>query len=62
MLDKRLGDGPMAVAEATDGDAAAEIQVALAGHIIDVTAGALAQDQVEPAITGDDVPLKQGPH
>ena len=59
LLEQRLGDGRVAVAQATDGDAGAEIEVALAGDIIHITAGAVAKDEVEPAITGDDVLLKE---
>ena len=38
LLDERLGDGRMRVAEAADGDAAAEVEIALAGDVKNIAA------------------------
>ena len=55
LLDERLGDGRMRVAEAADGDAAAEIQIAFAGDIKNVAARAVAQDEFKAPVAGHDV-------
>ena len=60
LLDQGLGDCRVRVAQRSDGDAAAQIEITLAGHVIDVAARAVAQDQVEPPVAGDDILLKQG--
>jgi hypothetical protein len=59
LFDERFGDGGMAVAQAGDGDAAAEIQIAPAGDIVHLAAGAVAQDQLKPAVAGHDIFVEQ---
>ncbi len=62
LLDEGLGDGRMRVAQTAHGNAAAEIKVALARHVENVTAQAVAQNEIESAIAGNDIPCKQFPH
>ena len=62
LLDERLGDGRVRVAETAHGDARAEIEVTLARDIKQVTARAVAEHEVEAAIAGHDVLAEQFPH
>ena len=62
LLDQRLGDGRVRVAERADGDAAAQIQVAPPGHVVEVAARAVAEHEVEAAVAGHDVLLEQRLH
>ncbi len=55
LLDERLGDGRMRVAETTHGDAAAKIEIAFARDIKNVTARAVAQREVKSSVAGHDV-------
>ena len=55
LLDERLGDGRVRVAEAIHGDAAAEVEVAFARDIKDVAARAMAQHEVKAAVAGHDI-------
>ena len=55
LLDERLGDGRMRVAEAAHGDAAAEIEIAFAGDIKNIAARAVAQDEFKASVAGHDV-------
>ncbi len=59
LLQQRLGDCRMCVAKAVDRDAAAQIQVSPARQVVEKTAGAVAQHEVESAIAGHDVLLKE---
>ena len=61
LLDQRLGDGRVRVAERGDGDAAAEIEVAPARHVEHVAAGAVAERDVEARVTGHDMFCRTGP-
>ena len=61
LLDQRLGDGRVSVAERTDRDAAAQIQVTPARDVVEIAARPVAQHDVEAAITGHDVLLEQAP-
>ena len=45
--------------ESANGNTAAEIEVAFAGNVVKITAGAMTPDQVESAIARNDVLLKQ---
>ena len=55
LLDERLGDGRMRVAEAAHGDAAAEVEIAFARDIKNIAARAVAQREVKPPVAGHDV-------
>ena len=55
LLDERLGDGRMRVAEAAHGNAAAEVEIAFAGDIKNITARAVAQDEFKASVAGHDV-------
>ena len=55
LLDERLGDGRVRVAEAIHGDAAAEVEIALARDIKDVAARAVAQHEVKASVAGHDI-------
>ena len=55
LLNQRLGNGRVRVAEAAHCDAAAEVQVPLAGDIEQVTARAVAEHEVEAPVTGHHV-------
>ena len=62
LLDQRLGDGRMRVAEAAHGDARAEIEVAFAGDIKQITARAVAEREFEATVARHDVFAEQLPH
>ena len=62
LLDERLGDGRMRVAETAHGDARAEIEVAFARDIKQIAARAVTEHEVEAAIAGHDVFAEQFPH
>jgi hypothetical protein len=55
LLNKRVGDFRIRVAKATDRNAAAEIEVSLAGNVIDVTARAMADGEIEAGVGGHHV-------
>ena len=59
LLDERLGDGRVRVAETAHGDARAEIEIALARDIKQIAARAVAEHEVETAIAGHDVLAEQ---
>jgi len=50
-----LGDGRVGVPERADGDAAAEVEVAFARDVEQITARAVAQDDLEASVAGHDV-------
>ena len=62
LLDQRLGDGRVRVAEAADGNARAEIEVAFARDIKQIAARAVAEHEVEAAVARHDVFAEQIPH
>ncbi len=62
LLDHGFGDGWMSVPQAGYGDARPQIQITLPGGVIDITARAVAQDDVEPSVTGDNILLEQRLH
>ena len=62
LFDECLGDGRVRVAETAHGNAGAEIEVTLARDIKQVTALAVAEHEVEPAVAGHDIFGKQFPH
>ena len=62
LLDEGLGDGRVRVAETAHGNAGAEVEVAFARDIKQVTARAVAEHEVEAAIAGHDVLAEQFPH
>ena len=62
LLDQRLGDGRVRVAQRTDRDAAAQIQVTPPGDVVEIAARAVAEHDVEAAIAGHDVLLEQRLH
>jgi len=62
LLDQRLGDGGMGMAQRTDGDAPAQVEVALPGEVIDITARAVTEHNIETAITRDHILRKQRLH
>ena len=62
LLDQRLGDGRMRVAEAAHGNARAEIEIAFAGDIKHITARAVAEDEVKAPVARHDVFAEQFPH
>ena len=59
LLDERLGDGRVRVAEAAHGDARAEIEVAFAGDIKQITARAVAEHEVKTPVARHDVFAEQ---
>lgn len=59
LLDQRLGDFGMGVTQRAHGDTAAQVQVALAGDIPDMAAGAVAQGQVESTVAWHHEALEQ---
>src|ERR1051326_1843075 len=60
LIDECLGNGRMRMAEGANGNAAAEIEIAFACNIKDVTARAMRQDEVEPPVRGDNILLENG--
>src|SRR5208283_4160087 len=50
LFDERLGDGRMRMAQTAYRDAAAEIQIAFAGDVINITSGAMAQREFKAAV------------
>ena len=61
LLEQRIGDFRIGVAQRTDGDAAAEIEVALARHIPDVAPLAVIEREIEARVRRDDICLKKLP-
>ena len=59
LLHQRGGDGRVRVAEAAHGDAAAEIQVAAAGHVKQIAARPVAEDEFEATVAGHNVACEQ---
>ena len=59
LLHQRGGDGRVRVAKAAHGDAAAEIQIAAAGHIKQIAARPVAEDEFKASIAGHDVAREQ---
>ena len=57
LLHEGIGDGGMGVAQGRDGNAPAEIEVALAGDIEDIAAAAARQSEVKAGVAWDDVLL-----
>ena len=62
LLHQRLRDGRVRVAEAANGDAAAEVEVAFAGDIENVAASAVAQREIKASVAGHDVFAEQIAH
>ena len=62
LLDERFGDGGVRVAERTDRDAAAEIEIAATVHIEQVTPGTMTEREFKSPIAGDDVLGEQFAH
>ena len=62
LFNQRLGDGRMSVTQRADRDAAAQIEITPAGDVKDVTAGAVAEHDLETTVTRDDVLLEQSLH
>src|SRR5208283_2164054 len=60
LLDEGFGDGRVGVSQGIDSNAATQIQIPLAGHIISVASGAVTQDEVKPAIAGHNILLEEG--
>ena len=59
LLDERSRNFRMGVAEATNRDAAAQVEIAPPGDVVEITARAVAEREVESRVTRDDVFLKQ---
>ena len=59
LLDERLGDGRMRVAEAIDRDAAAEVEITFARDIKNVAARAVAQHEFKASVAGHDILREQ---
>src|ERR1043166_1320242 len=59
LLDQRPGDFRMRVAEATDRDAAAQVEVAASGNIVKVAARTVAQSDVKSRVARDHIFLEQ---
>ncbi len=59
LLDERLGDGRMRVAERAHRDATAQIEIALSVHVEEITARAVTERDVEAAIARHDVFTEQ---
>ena len=55
LLDERLGDGRVRVAEATHGDAAAQVEIALARDVKNITARAVTEHEVKAPVARHDV-------
>ena len=62
LLHQRLGDRRVRVAERRHRDAAAQVQITLAGDIVHIAAGAVAEHEIKPAVAGHDVLLEQRLH
>jgi len=62
LFDQRLGNGRVPVAERTDGNAAAQIQVAPASDVIEVAARAVAEHDVKATIARHHVLLEKRLH
>ena len=60
LLDQRLGDGRVAVAQRTDRNASAHIQIPFAGEIVQVASRAVTENDVKAAIARHNVLLEQG--
>ena len=59
LFHQRLGDFGVGMAQRAHGDTAAQVQVALAGDIPDMAAGAVAQGQVESTVAWHHEALEQ---
>src|SRR5206468_9245353 len=59
LFQQRLGDGRVRVAETAHRDAAAQVEKAPTGHVVEVAAGPVAQRKFKPRIAWDDVFLEQ---
>src|SRR6266571_5198401 len=62
LFEQRLGDGRVRVAETAHRDAAAQVEIATSGHIVEVAAGPVAQRQFKSRIGWEDVFLEQRPN
>ena len=61
LLEQRVGDLRIGVAQGANRDATAEIEIAPARHIPDVTSLAVIERQIEARVGRDDISLKQLP-
>jgi hypothetical protein len=61
LLDERLRDGRMRVTERANRDAAAQIEIALAVHVVEIAAGAVTERDVKTPVTRHDVLAEQLP-
>src|ERR1051326_9080768 len=59
LLDQGFCYCGMRVTEGVNSDASAQIEIPFAGDVKDIAAGTVAQYDIEPAIAGNDVLLKQ---
>ena len=59
LFDERLGDLGVGVAEGTDGDAAAKVEITFPADIPDVAACPVAQGEIKAPIAGDDELVEQ---
>ena len=59
LLHQRLGDGRVRMAQRGHRNAAAQVQVTLARHIVQITAGAVAEGEIKPPVARHHVLLEQ---
>ena len=59
LLDQRFGNRRVRMSQPADRNATAQVKITLAGHIVEITAGAVTQHDVEAAVARDDMLLKQ---
>src|SRR5215204_7194944 len=59
LLDEGFGDLRIGVTETAHGNAAAEVEVTLASDVVNITAGAVADGNVEARIARHDMLVKQ---
>ena len=62
LFDERLGDGRVRVAETAHGDAGAQVEIAFARDIKQVTARSVTEHEVEAAVARHNVFAEQFPH
>jgi len=55
LLQQGIGDFGIGMAKGTNGDPPTQVEVTFAGHIINVTAGAVAEGQIEAGVARHDV-------
>src|SRR5437879_3631214 len=60
LLDQRLGDRRVRMAQRADCDAPAEIEIAFASNVIHVTSRTMAQHEIKAPVAGNHVLMEKG--